>query len=197
MRQLAILTFISLDGVMQAPSVAEEDRSGGFSQGGWARAYWDDVMPQVMREAMAEPYDLLLGRTTYQIFASAFAHADDPVAQKLTEANKYVVSSSLKALEWKNSHLIEGNIAAEVSRLKSQPGPLLQVHGSWQLVQTLLKQRLIDEFRLWTFPVVLGAGKRLFADGSVPATLQLTQSASCASGAMMTFYRPLDNGRTS
>ena len=194
MRNLAILTFMTLDGVMQAPSVPEEDLSGGFTQGGWARDCWDDVMAQVGREAMAEPYDLLLGRTTYENFASAFANSDNnnPIAEKLNKAKKFVVTSTLKDLQWQNSERITGDVAAEVSRLKEQDGPLLQVHGSWQLIQTLLTHRLIDEFRLWTFPVILGGGKRLFADGAIPTNLKLTKSEPCASGAFMSFYQPVE-----
>ena len=192
MRKLAILTFQTLDGVMQAPSVPEEDLSGGFKQGGWARPCWDEVMEQVGREAMAEPYDLLLGRATYELFAASFAGAviDNPVADKLNKAKKYVVTSTLKELSWRNSERITGDVAAEISRLKEQDGPLLQVHGSWQLIQALLADGLIDEFRLWTFPVVVGAGKRLFADGMVPANLELIKFERCPCGAFMNFWRP-------
>lgn len=191
MRKLAILTFQTLDGVMQAPSVPEEDFSGGFTQGGWAKECWDEVMEQVGREAMAEPYDLLLGRATYESFASSFANSGNgnPTAEKLNNAKKYVVTSNLKELRWRNSEPITGDIAAEVSRLKRQNGPLLQVHGSWQLIQTLLSHSLIDEFRLWTFPVVVGAGKRLFADGAIPTNFKLTKFESCPSGAFMNFYQ--------
>ncbi len=193
MRKLAILTFQTLDGVMQAPSVPEEDFSGDFTQGGWARDCWEDVMGQVVQEAMAEPYDLLLGRITYEIFASSFANSgDNPTAAKLNKAKKFVVTSTLKDLRWQNSERISGDVATAVSRLKEQEGPLLQVHGSWQLIQTLLSHRLIDEFRLWTFPVVVGAGKRLFADGAIPTNLKLTKSESCASGAFMSFYQPVE-----
>lgn len=192
MRKLAILTFQTLDGVMQAPSDPEEDFSGGFTQGGWAKECWGEVMEQVGREAMAEPYDLLLGRTTYELFTSSFANStsDNPTAEKLNNAKKYVVTSTLKQLQWQNSEQVTGDIAAEVSQLKKQDGPLLQVHGSWQLIQTLLSNRLIDEFRLWTFPVVVGAGKRLFAEGAIPSNLNLTKFESCPSGAFMTFYQP-------
>ena len=192
MRKLAILTFQTLDGVMQAPSVPEEDFSGDFTQGGWANECWAEVMEQVGREAMAEPYDLLLGKTTYELFASSFSNAgnDNPIAEKLNNAKKYVVTSSLKELQWKNSQKISGDIPAEISRLKEQDGPLLQVHGSWQLIQTLLTNELIDEFRLWTFPVVVGSGKRLFADGAVPTGLKLTKFETCPCGAFMNFWRP-------
>jgi dihydrofolate reductase len=192
MRKLAILTFQTLDGVMQAPSVPEEEFSGSFTQGGWANECWGEVMDQVGREAMTEPYDLLLGRTTYEIFASSFANSgnSNPTAEKLNNAKKYVVTSSLKEFRWQNSEPITGDIAVEVTRLKKQDGPLLQVHGSWQLIQTLLSHSLIDEFRLWTFPVVVGAGKRLFADGAIPINLKLTKFESCPSGAFMSFYQP-------
>ncbi len=196
MRKLAILTFQTLDGVMQAPKQPEEDYSGGFTQGGWANECWDDVMEQVGREAMAEPYDILLGRTTYDLFAS---HHGDPdrdnaTGEKLTKAKKYVVTSGVEVLQWKNSEKISGDIATEISRLKQQDGPLLQVHGSWQLIQTLLKHKLIDEFRLWTFPVVVGAGKRLFADAAVPTNLKLTKFEMSPSGAFLTFYQLNESG---
>ena len=164
MRELAILTFVTLDGVMQAPGQPQEDYSGDFRHGGWATPFWDEVMQQVNEEAMAAPYDLLLGRKTYEIFATYFSKVsdDDTEAGILNKATKYVATKTLKDLKWKNSIPIAGNIAEEVAQLKEQNGPLLQVHGSWQLIQVLLASDLIDEFRLWTFPVVVGSGKRLF-----------------------------------
>ena len=196
MRTLAILTFQTLDGVMQAPGLPEEDVSGGFTQGGWAKEYWEEVMEHVGREAMAEPYDLLLGRNTYDIFAPYFTSAEpgDPTAQKLNEAKKYVVTSRPDELTWQNSAKISGDIAAEISALKEEAGPLLQVHGSWQLIQSLLAKGLIDELRLWTFPVVVGSGKRLFSDGSVPTKYKLTKLESCPSGVFMHFYQPIGKG---
>ena len=194
MRNLAILTFQTLDGVMQAPSVPEEDFSGGFTQGGWANDCWEEVMEQVGREAMAEPYDLLLGRKTYDIFASSFSNAepDNPVAAKLNQARKYVVTSGSEILTWQNSVKIgPDDVAGEIAKLKQQEGPLLQVHGSWHLIQTLLSNDLIDEFRLWTFPVTVGAGKKLFADGAIPAKFQLSKFDTCPSGASMHFYKPI------
>ena len=153
MRKLAILTFQTLDGVMQSPTSPEEDPSGGFTHGGWAVECWDDVMKQVLDEAMSEPYDLLLGRKTYEMFAPNWskAPANDPVAMKLNSATKYVVTSTLSALEWNNSIAITGDIAKEVARLKKQDGVLLQVHGSWQLIQTLLAYDLIDEYPYMDF----------------------------------------------
>ncbi len=198
MRDLAILTFLTLDGVMQSPSGPEEDPSDGFTHGGWARSCWDDVMEHVMQEAMAEPYDLLLGRKTYESFAAHFPHAgNDPHVEKLNNATKYVATSTLSNLEWKNSMPISGDIAQEIAHLKSQDGRLLQVHGSWQLIQTLLSHGLIDEFRLWTFPAIVGCGKRLFAQGAVPTDLRLVKSGACSSGATMSIYRRVVDNATS
>ena len=146
-------------------------------------------MEQVMREAMADPYDPLFGRKTYESFAPYWTSADGPVAKKMNNATKFVATSTLGDLQWKNSSRITGDIAKEVSRLKEQDGPLLQVHGSWQLIQALLAHGLIDEFRLWTFPVVVGSGKRLFATGTVPTGLALTKTETCSNGAVMSFYR--------
>lgn len=190
-RELAILTFVTLDGVMQAPAQPEEDSSGDFKHGGWAMPYWDEVMAQVKEAAMAEPYDLLLGRKTYELFAAHFskASADNGEAVLLNEATKYVATNSLKELDWNNSMPISGNIAARVAQLKEQEGPLLQVHGSWQLIQTLLAQDLIDEFRLWTFPVVVGSGKRLFGQNPARQGLTLARSAATSNGVLMGIYR--------
>ncbi len=192
MRELAILTFQTLDGVMQSPTSPEEDPSGGFTNGGWAVNCWDEVMEQVMREAMADPYDLLLGRKTYELFAPSWMNApsDNPVAQKLNSLTKYVVTSTLNDLEWNNSKPITGDIAVEVAHLKEQDGPLLQVHGSWQLIQTLHSNQLIDEYRLWTFPIIVGSGKRLFAEGSAQTHLKLIKTDTCPTGATMNFYCP-------
>ncbi len=190
MRNLAVLTFLTLDGVMQAPAQPEEDTSGGFIHGGWAVNYWGDVMAQVNEEAMAAPFDLLFGRKTYESFAAHWPNvSNDPHADKLNNATKYVATSTLSKLEWKNSTPITGDIAAEVSRLKERDGPLLQVHGSSQLIQTLLSHNLIDEFRLWTFPLVVGPGKRLFDQGSVPTDLTLVKTKSTSNGVVMSIYR--------
>ncbi len=190
MRNLAVLTFLTHDGVMQAPGQPEEDTSGGFIHGGWAVNYWGEVMAQVNEEAMAAPFDLLFGRKTYESFAAYWPNVDNSAhADKLNNATKYVATSTLSELEWKNSTPITGDIAAEVSRLKEQDGPLLQVHGSSQLIQTLLSHNLIDEFRLWTFPLVVGPGKRLFDQGSVPTDLTLVKTKSTSNGVVMGIYR--------
>lgn len=190
MRELAILMFQTLDGVIEAPREPDEDPTAGF-EGGWANPYWDDVMEHVGRTAMSAPYDALLGRKTYEAFAANFPAAGDE--HPLNKAKKFVATSTLNELEWKNSVRITGDIVAEVSRLKEQDGPLLQVHGSWELVQTLLSRGLVDEYRLWTFPVVVGSGKRLFGEGTVPTGLELIRTEPCSSGAVMSIYRPASN----
>ena len=145
-------TFVSLDGVMQAPGGPEEDRSGGFDHGGWSVEYWDGVMEESMGESMRPPFDLLLGRKTYEIFAAHWPHTDEPGADLLNEATKYVASTTLTSLEWSNSKLLEGGLADAVIRLKEQDGPEIQVHGSWRLIQGLLAHDLVDEFRLGDLP---------------------------------------------
>jgi len=190
MRKLALLTFLTLDGVMQSPGRPEEDPSGGFVHGGWAQSCWDEVMEQVAQEAMAQPFDLLLGRITYDMFAASFLDADEtnPVASKLNNATKYVVTSDSSNLPWKNSHGISGDIPAQIARLKKQEGPLLQVHGSWQLAQALLSNDLVDELRLWTFPVVVGSGKRLFDHPTTTTDWGLLKSDTTTNGATMSIY---------
>lgn len=191
MRKLAILTFVTLDGVMQGPSSPQEDPSDGFEAGGWAQPHWGEVMEQVRAHAMREPYDLLLGRTTYNLFAPHFAsnEADgDLESRRLNEATKYVVTSKSEELDWPETRQITGDVSSEIARLKQQDGPLLQVHGSWRLIQTLLASDLIDEFRLWTFPALAGDGKRLFAGGTVPTQLRLLKTDPCPGGAVMSVY---------
>ena len=191
MRKIAINTFLTVDGVMQAPGGPEEDPTGGFTHGGWSVKYWDDVMGQTMDEfMMRRPFDLLLGRTTYEIFAAHWPNAgDDPAAVVLNNAKKYVASRTLKSVDWKNSQLIKGDVAQEVAKLKREDGPEIQVHGSANLIQTLLKNDLIDEFSLWIFPVVLGTGKRLFEDGAIPASLQLIDSKTSTTGVIMSRFK--------
>jgi dihydrofolate reductase len=189
MRELIVNAFITLDGVMQAPGGPEEDTSGGFDQGGWSFGYWDEQMQQAMGETMSKPFDLVLGRKTYEIFAAHWPHSDDPGAEPLNRATKHVASTTLKDLDWENSKLIEGDVADGVRTLKAQDGPELQVHGSINLNQTLLAHGLIDELRLWIFPVVLGKGKRLFDGGAVPAGLDLASSQVSSTGVIMAIYR--------
>ena len=157
MRKLVVNTFATLDGVMQAPGGPEEDPSGGFEHGGWSAGYWDEAMGGWMGEFMGKPFDLLLGRKTYEIFAGHWPRArDEPGAEQLNAARKYVASRTLTSVEWENSELLEGDVAVAIERLKAENGPEVQVHGSANLIQTLLRHNLVDEFRVWIFPVVLG-----------------------------------------
>ena len=185
MRELAILTFVSLDGVMESPMVPDEHIPGSFTEGGWAKPCWDNVMESVAEVAMSQPYDVLLGRTTYDEFAPFFSGSESP----LDSATKYVVSSRPIDKAWKPTIQINGDIPTEINALKAEDGLLLQVHGSHGLIQALLEHQLVDEYRIWTFPVVLGAGKRLFGSGAVPTDLILKKSAKLASGAIMSVYR--------
>ncbi len=192
MRELAILSFVTLDGVMQSPTSPEEDPSGGFAAGGWGAPYWAEVMPQVYAEAMSEPYDLLFGRKTYDVFASHWPSLgdSDPVAARLNGGRKYVATRSAShPLAWGPATRVSGDVVGEIERLKAGDGPLIQVHGSVELIQTLIAHELIDEYRLWTFPVVVGAGKRLFGAGAAPGNLKLVRSGSTGSGVMMSVYR--------
>jgi dihydrofolate reductase len=189
MRKLVLGTFLTLDGVMQAPGGPEEDPTGGFTHGGWSVPYWDDGMGQRMDEAVSKPFDLLLGRKTYEIFAAHWPYVtDDPMADALNSAKKYVASNTLEQADWNNSTVIRDDVAGEVAKLKEQPGPEIQVHGSSQLIQTLLGADLVDEYRLMIFPIVLGTGKRLFADGAVPAGLKLIDSTYSTTGVLMLTY---------
>ena len=190
MRKLIVNTFATLDGVMQAPGGPPEDPSGGFSYGGWSVNYWDDSMNELMGESMAQPSELLLGRKTYEIFAAHWPYSTEPGADQLNSAKKYVVSRTLNKVDWNNSTLIKGDVVQEIRKLKAQDGPELLVHGSSNLIQTLLKHNLIDEYRLWIFPLVIGNGKRLFDQGTVPANLKLVDCKTSGSGVIMAFYQP-------
>jgi dihydrofolate reductase len=191
MRELIVNAFMTLDGVVQAPGGPGEDDSDGFAYGGWSVTYWDEPMGEAMGRIMGVPFDLLLGRRTYDIFAAHWPKAvDDPGAKPLNDATKYVASRGRPTLEWANSNLLEGDVAEAVGELKKGDGPELQVHGSGNLVQTLLRNGLVDRFNLWVFPVVVGSGKRLFADGTIPAALRLVESAVSSTGVVMGTYEP-------
>jgi dihydrofolate reductase len=191
MRKLIVSTFLTLDGVMQAPGGPEEDDSGGFALGGWSVHYWDDQMRQVMTEAMSTPFDLVLGRRTYDIFAAYWPHAPEEAGAKpLNEATKYVASRSRPTLEWERSVLIEGDAAEGIAELRKEDGPELQVHGSGNLIQTLMGHNLVDEYRLWVFPLVIGSGKRLFSDGTIPSGLKLVDSKVSTTGVVIGTYEP-------
>ncbi len=191
MRQLAVLTFVTLDGVMQSPIMPEEDPSGGFLHGGWAAPYWGSVMDQVEHHAMSDPYDMVFGRKTYDLFAGHWPNAPkSALSDRINKARKYVATSQPSSLRWQNAHPDNGNVADEISALKAQDGPLLQVHGSSRLIQTLLAHSLVDEFRLWVFPVVVGGGKRLFEKDCPSCQLKLIRFEHCGNGATMQFYGP-------
>jgi dihydrofolate reductase len=191
MRELVVSTFLTLDGVMQAPGGPEEDDSGGFAYGGWSVNYWDDLMGEAMGDFMGKPFDLVLGRRTYDIFAAYWPNAPEEAGAKpLNDATKYVASRGRPSLEWDTSVLIEGDAAEGIAALKIGDGPELQVHGSGDLIQTLIRHGLVDRYHLWVFPVVIGSGKRLFANGTVPSGLKLVESKISTTGVVIGTYEP-------
>jgi len=187
MRKLIVNTFMSLDGVMQAPGGPEEDPTSGFTLGGWATGYFDDEM---MEQMSAAGYELLLGRGTYEIFAAHWPYDEGPIADHLNSTRKHVASRTLDSVDWSNSTLIEGDVAEYVRGLKAGDGPEIQVHGSPGLIQTLLEHDLIDQLRAWIFPVTLGGGKRLFGEGTKPGALKLTDSQVTKTGVTVNVYEP-------
>lgn len=190
MRKLTVNAFMTLDGVVQAPGGPQEDTRGGFRHGGWSAGYWDDALGAQMGDWMGRPFDLLLGRRTYEIFAAHWPRVadDDPGGSVLNNARKYVASRTLREVTWQNSVLLQGDVAQAVARLKQEEGPEIQVHGSGNLVQTLLTHDLVDEWRLLIYPVLLGTGLRLFGDGTVPAGLELLGTTTSASGVIIATY---------
>jgi dihydrofolate reductase len=187
MRKLIVLTFISLDGVMQAPGGPDEDTSGNFKYGGWTVPYFDDFSGREMNSQMTQRSDLLLGRKTFEIFASYWPmHAEDWPG--INDVTKYVVSNTMTHHPWTNSVFLKGNVAEQIKKLKSQDGPDIQVHGSGNLIQTLLKSDLVDEFWLKIFPVTLGPGKRLFEHGTMPASYQLVEVKTSPLGVIFANY---------
>ncbi len=187
MRKVIVLEFITLDGVIQAGGGPEEDTSGGFAYGGWVAPYDDDVAGEVINKQMNMPFDLLLGRKTFEIWASYWPrHADMWPGVNL--ATKYVASNTMTSHEWQPSVFLGGDIAEQVTKLKQQSGPDLHVYGSAHLVQTLMKHDLVDEFWLKIYPLTLGSGKRLFADGTIPAAFKVTKSQVSPSGIIFVNY---------
>jgi dihydrofolate reductase len=186
-RILAVNTMMSLDGVVQSPGGPDEDPTGGFTLGGWGATYVDEEMLRLVADA--GPYELLLGRGTYEIFAAHWPYDQGPIADQLNSTRKHVASTTLERVEWNNSTLITGDVPGYVARLKEQDGPEIQVHGSPGLVQTLLEHDLIDELRVWIFPVVIGTGKRFFGDGTIPAALKLVDSKGTKTGVTINTYR--------
>lgn len=190
MRTVLAITHVTLDGVMQAPGGPEEDRSNGFTHGGWAMGFNDEAGGRALSEVIADEFDLLLGRRTYEIFAGYWPKQNNPIATAFNKATKYVASRTLSRLDWKNSHRLGDDLVNELRRLKSSDGPALHVWGSGELLQTLMAAELVDEQRLWVYPVVLGEGKRLFRNGLPPRSFSLIATRSTPSGVLLNTYRP-------
>ncbi len=189
MRKIIVLTFMSLDGVMQAPGGKGEDPSDGFDLEGWTVPYFDESLGNEMAKQMEKPFDLLLGRKTYDIFASYWPHHNDETGRVINNAKKYVVSNGVVNTGWKETIQIKGDVVAELKKLKEQDGPMLQVHGSSNFLQTLLANDLVDELWLKIFPVTLGKGKRLFGQGTIPAAFKLIESKTSQSGVIIASYK--------
>jgi len=189
MRKIVVSTFLSLDGVMQAPGGRGEDPADGFDQEGWSVNYWDDRMGEFMTDFMTPPFDLLLGRRTYDIFAAYWPHVSDADGGgPLNSATKYVVSTTLASADWPPSVLIDEDVVGQIARIKQEDGPDLQVHGSSVLLQTLIANDLVDEYHLLIFPLLLGRGKRLFGEGTVPAGLCLVDCQTSTTGVIVATY---------
>ncbi|MBE7556160.1 MAG: dihydrofolate reductase family protein [Anaerolineales bacterium] len=188
MRKIIVLSFITLDGVMQAPGGPTEDTSGNFTHGGWTVPYFDNFLGQIMGEQMSKPFDLLLGRKTFEIFASYWPQHPEEWPG-INDATKYVASNTLTTHEWNKSVFLKGNVVDEIKKLKQQEGPDLQVHGSGNLIQTLLKHDLVDEFWLKIFPVTLGPGKRLFGEGTMSGAFSLHEAKTSPLGVIVASYK--------
>lgn len=191
MRKIVVLSFVSLDGVIQAPGRPEEDMSGGFKYGGWTVPYFDEFASNMMSEQMSMPFDLLLGRKTYDLFKGYWPKQDpaNPIAAAFNKAIKYVVSGSDPNIGWEKSVLFNESVEAKLKELKQQDGPMLQVHGSANMIQTLLRNDLVDEFWLKIFPVTLVNGKRLFADGALPTAYELMEYKVSPKGVIFANYK--------
>jgi dihydrofolate reductase len=205
MRKLIVAAFVTVDGVMQAPGGPDEDPTGGFEFGGWGVNAWDDAMNARITDMFGSPFALLLGRKTYEIFAAHWPHVgegqreerggtasevDDPVAAALNAATKYVASRSKPTLTWQNSVLLEGDVVQAIAKLKTEDGPDIITQGSSDLIQSLLGHDVIDEFRVWTFPLVVGPGKRLFGPGTSARGLRLVDEETSSTGVVMSTYVP-------
>ncbi|HEX3799196.1 MAG TPA: dihydrofolate reductase family protein [Verrucomicrobiae bacterium] len=190
-RKIIAITHVTLDGVMQAPGGPEEDSTNGFTHGGWSGPYGDEETGRVVDEIVTGEFGLLLGRRTYEIFAAYWPnHGDNPIGKAFNQAAKYVATRSLDQLDWNNSHKINGDAVSGVRRLKATAGPELHIWGSGDLLQSLIAADLVDEYRVWVYPVVLGKGKRLFENGVPPRRLTLVESRSSSEGVLLNTYRP-------
>ena len=189
MRKIIAITQVTVDGVMQAPGGPEEDPSNGFTHGGWAMPFGDDVLSQVIDETIAGEFAMLLGRRTYDIFAGYWPNQSGRIAKAFNKATKYVVTRSCDQLDWKTSQRIGGDVVDEIRRLKASDGPVLHIWGSSELLQTLFAADLVDEYRLWVAPVVVGKGKRLFENGVPPRGLSLVATRSTPKGVLINTYR--------
>jgi dihydrofolate reductase len=199
MRKVIAAAFVSLDGVMQAPGGPEEDRSGGFELGGWTFPYFDEAAGEVMGELFAEPFDLLLGRKTYDIFAGYWPKApnsETPIGQAFNAATKYVATRSDETFTWENTIALRGDAAAQVARLRQEDGPRLLIQGSSVLIHSLQARGLIDVYRLLIFPLVLGKGKRLLGEEALPQELKLQEHRTFSTGVMLATYTPSGEVRT-
>jgi dihydrofolate reductase len=191
MRKLVVGTFTTLDGVMQAPGGPDEDHDGGFRHGGWLVPYFDEKFVEIMTDWTKRAGAFLLGRKTYEIFAGSWPKSTDPADEIATALNtrpKFVASRTLDTLAWNNSHLLKGDVAEKVAKLKAQEGGEIQVHGSSNLIQTLLKHDLVDTLRIWQFPVVLGTGKRLFGEGTIPRSFRIVDTQMNTTDAVLHVY---------
>jgi dihydrofolate reductase len=189
MRKIVVFTMVSLDGVIQAPGGPEEDTSNGFQYGGWTAPYSNKSFGKIIDEELSAPFDMLLGRKTYDIFAAFWPNQTGSIADPFNKATKYVVSNKGANLTWKESILIHDDVVMEIKTLKAEDGPMLQVWGSGKFLQTLLRNDLVDELRLRIFPVTIGTGKRLFAEGTIPAAFELIDSQALPGGVILANYK--------
>jgi dihydrofolate reductase len=190
MRKLVVGTFVTMDGVMQAPGGPNEDHEGGFQHGGWLVPFFDEKFGESMGEWAKRADAFLFGRKTYEMFAASWPNSSDP-EEALNARPKFIASRTLDRVDWNNSFLLKGDVAEEVAKLKAQEGGEIQVHGSGNLIQTLFQHDLVDTLRIWQFPVVLGTGKRLFEEGSLPRSFRLVDTQLNTTGAVLHVYERL------
>ena len=190
MRKLIVIMQLSVDGVMQAPGGPEEDPRNEFRHGGWAMPFVDDALTRILHATVAGEFDMLLGRRTYDVFAGYWPKQGGPISKAFDKATKYVVTRTVHGLNWKDSQRISGDVVNEIRRLKATDGPELHLWGSHRLLEALIAADLVDEYRMWISPVVLGKGKRLFESSAPPRRLSLVETLSTPSGVLLNTYRP-------